>query len=211
MIKDNIFVLHSIGLASIGRVGSVGVTVSIAFERYFSVCQPTTEFTQKYLLGIIPISFALLYNIPKFFEIVYCSDEEKYLTVVWSYLKESFGKEYTIDEANPNLIIGFENTKNPLQQYLLNSNNTWALKALEQAKGTAVMCDPHGHRPSTFSINHWYIIFYKFLSDLIFVEIIPWITVIVLNFLVWKETKKFHQIRSKLLSRNGNYNGQGKV
>ena len=185
--------------------------MSIAFERYLSVCHPTTHFSPKYLLGIISISFALLYNIPKFFEIVYCSEEEKYHTMIWSYLKEFYGKEYKLGEANLNSLMRLKNPQTPLDQYLFNPNNTAVLKTLALSKGTAVMCDPHGHRPSSFSINYWYIIFYKFLSDLIFVEVIPWITVIVLNFYVWKETKKFHQIRSKLLNRSANVNRQGKI
>ena len=58
-----------IGLAHIGRVGSVFVTVSVTIERYYSVCRPTSEFRFKWLLIPLPIICAFMYNIPKFFEL----------------------------------------------------------------------------------------------------------------------------------------------
>ena len=58
-----------IGFVHIGRVGSVFVTIAITIERYVVVCHPTSEFKGKCLLIPLPIISALLYNIPKFFEI----------------------------------------------------------------------------------------------------------------------------------------------
>ena len=62
------FILR-IGFAHIGRVGSVFVTIAITIERYVIVCHPTSEFKGKFLLIPLPIISAILYNIPKFFEI----------------------------------------------------------------------------------------------------------------------------------------------
>ena len=53
----------------IGRVGSVFVTIAITIERYVSTGNPTTEFKGKSYLVLLPIISAILYNIPKFFEI----------------------------------------------------------------------------------------------------------------------------------------------
>ena len=58
-----------IGFAHIGRVGSVFATVAITVERYLSVCHPNLECRGKLLLVPIPIVFAIIYNIPKFFEL----------------------------------------------------------------------------------------------------------------------------------------------
>ena len=57
-----------IGFAYIGRVGSVAVTVSISVERYINCCFSNHDFAFKSLLVPFPIIFALVYNVPKFFE-----------------------------------------------------------------------------------------------------------------------------------------------
>ena len=204
------FAISSVGFGSIGRVGSVGVTVSIAFARYLAVCHPTITFSLNYLLVAIPTLFALFYNVPKFFEIIHCSDEEKYLTWLWHAFQQSLVNEFTTNKTYPDVSNRLSSKDELLKDFLISPNNTWVLKAFEKAKGTEVMCDTFDHRPANFSINHWYEIFYKDLSDLIFVEIIPWITVIVLNILVWRKSKQFHQMRLKLLKCTGKKDGQGK-
>ena len=50
-------------------MGSVFVTIAITIERYVVVCHPTSEFKGRRLLILLPIISAILYNIPKFFEI----------------------------------------------------------------------------------------------------------------------------------------------
>ena len=198
----------SVGLVNVGRVGSVGVTVSIAFARYMTVCHPTTQFSRKYLLGVIPIAFALLYNIPKFFEISHCSIQETYLTY-WHNFKQT--KLLSFNETDPNSSTELDTRDKQLIEFLFHPNNTGLLKTLEEAKGTSVMCDPHDHRPSEFTINKWYLVLYKFLSNLLLVEIIPWITVIVLNVFVWKESNRFHQKRRELLTNQGRKNEKCKL
>jgi hypothetical protein len=49
--------------------------------------------------------------------------------------------------------------------------------------------------------NHWYIILYVFGSEVIFVEILPWITVIILNLLTWRSIKTFQQNRARFAGR----------
>ena len=61
--------IFSYGLAHIGRVGSVALTLSISIERYCSVCHSTCTFRAKSLLIILPVAFAIIYNVPKFFEL----------------------------------------------------------------------------------------------------------------------------------------------
>ena len=50
-------------------MGSVFVTVAITVERYLSVCHPNIECCGKCLLVPIPIATAVIYCIPKFFEL----------------------------------------------------------------------------------------------------------------------------------------------
>ena len=167
--------------------------------------------------------FAILYNLPKFFEIVECSEDEKYKTMVKSYfgqmIKESEEsnintlKRSPVDEIKKDLILEpsnrsmFENeaSENKVHQFLLTTNHSLVLDALQ---GSIAECDIHGIRMSDFRSNHWYILYYQFLSDLILVEILPWITVIVLNIVVWKTSKKFHTRRLRLLNRIDSLRGK---
>ena len=208
----------SFGFVHIGRVGSVAATVSIATERYVTVCCSTSPLSRKNLLLLIPITFAVFYNIPKFFEIVECSEEEKYKTMVKSYFDQMVKEreESNINnmkrspppflEIKKDLIIEPSNrtmsddeaSYNNVQQFLLTTNHSLVVDALQ---GNIAECDIHGIRVSDFRSNYWYILYYQFLSDLILVEILPWILVIVLNIIVWKTSQKFHARRLRLLTR----------
>ena len=48
--------------------------------------------------------------------------------------------------------------------------------------------------------NHWYIVLYVFGSEVIFVEILPWVTVIILNLLTWRNIKTFLENRRRFNS-----------
>ena len=63
-------------------------------------------------------------------------------------------------------------------------------------------CDPYGTRATSLRKNKWYIIFYVFLSELVLVEILPWITVIILNISTWKGITKFQKKRQDLKKKS---------
>ena len=165
---------YRIGFVNIGRVGSVAVTVSITIERYLSICHSNNNYPGKSLLLPLPAAFAILYNIPKFFELVACDD--KYMNGQ-NLTKNSVAtnyENYTVD----NVILPEDNLTN------------------------LHLCTPEGLRPTPMRQNRWYIIFYSVLSKLLLVEIIPWVTVIVLNYLIWKKIREFLAVRERLV-RNG--------
>ena len=56
------------GLAHIGRVGSVFITVSVTIERYLAIVHPLQHFRGKKYLLYVPTIATVVYNIPKFFE-----------------------------------------------------------------------------------------------------------------------------------------------
>ena len=56
------------GLAHIGRVGSVFITVSVTIERYLAIVHPMQHFRGKKYLLFASSAMAILYNIPKFCE-----------------------------------------------------------------------------------------------------------------------------------------------
>ena len=186
------YIFFSIGFAHIGRVGSVAVTISIAVERYMSVCHPTNSFPCKYLLFPLPIAFALLYNIPKFFEIVVCSKEEMYQTMI-----KDISLHFKEREAMEDKLELFSN----------NTNKTISLDGMEEDD---VGCDIYGTRATSLRNNRWYIILYVFLSELILVEIVPWITVIILNICIWKGIRRFQKRRQSLKNKSSNVQGKYK-
>ena len=132
-----------------------------------SVCHPTNSFTCKCLLFPLPIAFALVYNVPKFFEIVACTKEDELADIIKLF------------SNNSNKTIEFDGIQND-----------------------GVACDIYGTRVTSLRNNRWYIIFYVFLSELIFVEIVPWITVIILNISIWKGIRRFQKRRQKLKTKS---------
>ena len=56
------------GMFGIARTGSVYLTMSVTLERYFAIVRPLSIFRIKKLLAPAAILFAIVYNIPRFFE-----------------------------------------------------------------------------------------------------------------------------------------------
>ena len=191
----------SIGFAHIGRVGSVAVTISIAIERYMSVCYPTTSSScHKRLLFPLPIVFSVLYNVPKFFEIVKCSEEEINRTMIVDLLSKQ--RQNSGDTTNSTADITL---------FVNGRNETIALDVFDQdEEDRKSLCDPYGTRATSLRNNKWYIIFYVFLSELFFVEIMPWITVVILNISTWKGITSFQKKRQALKEKSRNNAIKGK-
>ena len=55
-------------LMGMARTGSVCATMAITLERYFVIVQPLATFTCKKILGPFAMAFAIVWNIPRFFE-----------------------------------------------------------------------------------------------------------------------------------------------
>ena len=92
-----------------------------------------------------------------------------------------------------------------LIHYLSTTNNELVVNAL---KLNSTSCDLYGHRMADFRSNMWYIIFYQFLSDLILVKIVPWFTIIILNFKVIIASRRFRERRFQLLKKEANIEGR---
>ena len=169
-INLSTFFIKSFGLAHTGRVGSVLLTLCISIERYCSVCHSTCNFRAKSLLLPTPIVFAIVYNLPKFFELrseVYYEDEDSNTTNVEnesvlpnndsSYLEKDTASNYTTPEPTI-IIVGTEIRRNP-----------------------------------------WYIIIYVFWSKFLLVEIVPYLLMVVMNILIWRKIQEFAKIRRDAL------------
>ena len=170
-----------IGFVHIGRVGSVLITVSISIERYCCVCHKQTSNFGSYFLLPISILFSLLYNIPKFFELIPCAEENETQIIQ--------GRNEALELSKSSYNISFDNYEKIDNYYSLNHT-------LES------FCDPKGIQATPLRKNSWYIIFYTVLSKLLFVELIPWVTVIVLNYCTWRQLKEFHAARERAFGSN---------
>ena len=56
------------GFMGIARTGSVYMTMAITLERYFAIVRPLSTFNCKKALGPLTLAFAIVWNIPRFFE-----------------------------------------------------------------------------------------------------------------------------------------------
>ena len=84
--------------------------------------------------------------------------------------------------------------------YKDNNNNSESLLSDddEEKEEDVLMCDIYETRPTSLRNNKWYIILYVFLSELILIEIVPWILVIILNIKTWKGIRRFQKKRQTL-------------
>ena len=107
----------------------------------------------------------------------------------------------------------YQQQQNVTQHYpIIKDINTTTKDVLEngvEENNGMPLCDPNYTRATSLRNNKWYIIFYVFLSEFVFIEIVPWITVIVLNIKTWKGIRKFRKKR-QTLKTNFSENTQGK-
>ena len=213
-----------IGFAHIGRVGSVVFTVSISVERYLNCTYPNDKLLLKAMLVPIPVIFTLLYNIPKFFELTSCThqpllpqkfmNDTKPLDFISHPQNDSSSDVSTIlsDYSSMN----YSSTK--IIPFVISSNqsfgNVSGIPFQDLSKWTKldVKTDPvdeddsdlceEGYKPTYLRSNWWYIVLYLFWSKFLFVEFVPWISVIVLTICTTKTLKNFHNNRNRLLGSN---------
>ena len=152
------------------------MTVAIAIERYLSVCMPTSNHECKSYLIPISVVLSILYNIPKFFELE-TVDHDTYND-----------NATTIEDADlENFTLRFEN-----ENYL------------EVVRNETI--DDLGYRGTPMRLNHWYYVLYVFWSKFLLVELGPWLTLIELNYCIWKKIKEFQRTRRTALGiDNGTY------
>jgi len=154
------------------------ITVAIAIERYVSVCKPTADHGWKSLLIPIPVTFSIIYNIPKFFEL-------ETIDVDAVHFNKSQNTTTANDELN---ISNYTNENLSYVNEYLNHDDSYDEYEL-------------GYRGTPLRLNHWYIVIYVFWSKFLLVEIIPWVTVIILNVCIWRKIQEFQRVRRSALRK----------
>ena len=170
------------------------LTLSISIERYCSVCHSACQFKAKSLLLPLPIAFAIIYNVPKFFE-----------------LKSETVYEEVCDSENETTIRSNGSISEQLSlstQYDVTEESTFTDQinaSYQQEMSSSSNC----YNESTTYIdvtdlrrNPWYIIIYLFWSKFLCVEIVPYVLMIVMNILIWRKIQEFARIRRTALGIN---------
>ena len=214
-----------IGFAYIGRVGSVAVTVSISVERYINCCFSNHDFAFKSLLVPFPIIFSLVYNVPKFFELTPCEVTNETLMMenitftntpnVLEYSTPiNIQKTYNIGNSSPvksGDYIALHNSSN-LELQDITTSSILNITGLLKNESTAVLESPHscpdGYRTTWLRNNSLYIIFYVFWSKFLLVELIPWITIIILPIATTRKIQQYPANRDRLLGANKSAHAQ---
>ena len=82
------------------------------------------------------------------------------------------------------------------ESLLRGQNNQTMIPVL---RSSTTRCSKQGFVTTNLRKNHWYIIFYVFLSELLLVEVIPWIIVITLNTRTFWAIRHFQKNRKRFL------------
>ena len=194
--------------------------MAVAVERYLSVCHPTYIFPGKSLLIPLPIAFAIIYNIPRFFELTTCTNAEMLESATSKTLQyegqQELGNSDFPKENVSTVNVNITNYSALLQSGIYNDStiydhanlteipilNITSLFPQNNETGAIEQCDSSGIRPTLLRKNPQYIIFYIFWSKIILIEVVPWIMVIVLNILTWNGLRRFQQNRREILRRS---------
>ena len=184
--------IFSYGLAHIGRVGSVVLTLSISIERYCSVCHSTCTFRAKSLLIILPVAFAIIYNIPKFFELtsetVYneiCENEAFTHKNTSVHGELSLSTQYDVTEASTigdQVNVSYQKEMNLAANCVNESTIDIGVTDLRR--------------------NPLYVFIYLFWSKFLLVEIFPYILMIVTTIFILRKIQEFARIRRNALGIN---------
>ena len=125
---------------------------------------------------MLPIIGAVIYTIPKFFELKVDPKAEN------TNISSPERIPHNVTEMRPEKYF-FDNKSDHYYSYVDGSTNI-----------TYIIGDL-GYSATALRLNDWYVVLYIFFSKFIFVDIIPWVTVMVLNFKIGKKLKDIHRRR----------------
>ena len=193
------------GLIYVGRVGSTAVTVSLSIERYLAISQRDSDVSGKFLFWT-PIIFSVLYNIPKFFELEKCEISQQ-SSIQYHLNATQFNPTYVPKNNNSYHEMLKDNSIKILHPNLTHEIENITIKDYADDETQIVShCGDDGMRTTALRQNKVYIIFYVVISKVILVEIIPWITVMTLNFLTWRKMKLFQKNRKTMCNKRNQGN-----
>ena len=173
--------------------------MSLSIERYLAIRQLSSERSSKVLFWL-PIIFSVVYNAPKFFELTTC--KAPLLPIIGQYpnttklnLSHDLKNNYSDHENLQQNFTEIQNINLTLDATRGGMGNAFA----DNDTATGLNCGIRGLRPTAMRQNEMYTIFYVVISKVALVEIIPWMSVFILNILTWRRVKLFQERRARLL------------
>ena len=183
----------AIPVGQISMSGSVLFTTFITIERYLTVCHPfymlAREWSSKWTsIGIIV--FAVLYNIPKFFETSTAYERCFFNTSNYNHI-------LTVSYTSTSCQMDYFNNNRPVEQQFITRPNESSLT------NTSIINDPTISKngstflwyryeviPTAMRLNNLYVQVYAVYLNLLVNGIFPFALVITLNILILKELQK---------------------
>ena len=190
----------AVPIGQISMTGSVYFTTVITIERYLTVCHPFYMVSRS--LSARPISvgiiiFAILYNLPKFFE----------MSTVHNvcYYNQSYTQETRMVTFNSEIC-----------EYQFYSQKQWRTFPFELASNddsdtyhdfsnSSMSLHTYGIEASDLRFNSVYVQAYTVYSNLFINAVIPFFLVIIFNVLIVVELKKTDLTSSPEVSRQRKY------
>ena len=197
----------AIPVGQVSMSGSVLFTTVITIERYLTVCHPfymlSRDWSSKWTsIGII--IFAVVYNIPKFFEVSTAYEQ--------CYFKTSNNASIlTVIYSSSTCQIDYFSRHKPIeQQFLTNQDGSAANETsivnemILSINKSIVQWYRYDVVPSAMRLNSLYVQVYAVYLNLLVNGIFPFALVITLNILILKELQKLGKSSSPSRIFNGN-------
>ena len=148
-----------------------------------------------------PILFSITYNIPKFFELAVCeAPEQLYIEQdvhpTSLNFSKAFKQNYTRNEKYEN-----NSTSSYDHNAMNDDSDIHGYDSTDMNRTSSPYCDVDGMRATPLRQNEFYITFYVVISKVMFVEVIPWLSVIALNIWTWRKMVLFQKKREAILKR----------
>ena len=191
----------AIPVGQISMTGCVYFTTVITIERYLIVCHPFYTFARNWssaLIGIGITSFAVLYNIPKFFE-TYTIQELCYLNTTYNgYIKKmTYSSESCMQE--------FQNRGKMESSFFDNvSTNMKAYNPVLDEE--YVNLSRYSVLPTDMRLSSAYVQAYAVYLNFVINGVVPFVLVITLNISIIRELQKIDRVSSPFETFPGNNN-----
>ena len=159
----------------------------------------------------MPIALAIVYNLPKFFEFVTCHDtslrphlmslphqniSDKIQAIHFANMSSDKYQHKSNRENATHHIFPIQDIVDEIYRNQKNQTN------YEDITQELYDCQNGKYGVTQLRKNHWYIILYVFGSEVIFIEMLPWVTIIILNILTWRGIREFQRNRNRFIRSN---------
>jgi len=206
------------GMLGVARTGSVYLTMSVTLERYFAIVRPLAVFRIKKFLAPAAITFALVYNSPRFFEFkrqpmpeVFQPHSSGFQFDVLDpslYIQPGDGEQNVVDMNRLLEIINQLNGSTGKMIITNTQGNPTPLPSVPKILLPTVKPEPtqvtrYQLAATELRDNPIYINVYTVWMSIILLEAVPYVTILVLNALIIRQILRSYNFRQGFLQSGG--------